>query len=285
MRVIERSDLRDEDGTISFQNRLKGTLNYGLKWYSEIQAQLDLTEKLSRTLQSEHTLVRNLRIEHRNLVIPMILISPQGVSVIVPNTTRGVFRAKGDEWQTFDSGKRQFKRARPNPMIEARQMADIVLQIIQEQGYGLPEAQPILMFTDPSTHVDQARPGIRIVQTDAIDHFAANHLKAEPIMDQEDIHALTEALIHPRLPEPEPAPEGMEVPESRPLPGAESDLSSLDPFYTQDPQSKSPALGAPWYARWGLSRRQWILLAVMAFAEILILIALVVIVVANTFYS
>ncbi|NIS82378.1 MAG: hypothetical protein GTO14_19720 [Anaerolineales bacterium] len=286
MKVIDRSDLRDEDGIISMPNRIKGMLNYGMSWYGEMQAQAELSEQLSKTLGNEHTLIRNLRIPGTSFIVSMILLSPQGVRVITPTTILGVFRAKGDTWQKFDSRRRQFKRDRPNPMIEASQIAEAVLKTIQEQGFALPEVEPVLMFMNPRTHVDQANPAIRIVQTDAIDHFAANLLKFEPIMDQEDISALTEALIHPKKPEPEIAVES-----EFPLPGLEGapdvfDGSELDSLFAPEAeQAKSPALGAPWYARWGLSRRQWLLLAVMTFFEVLILIALVVMVVANTFYT
>ena len=49
-----------------------------------------------------------------------------------------------------------------------------------------------------------------------------------------------------------------------------------------DPNApEAPALGAPFYARWGFSRNQFILLAAMAFFELLIITVLAVIVIAD----
>jgi len=147
--------------------------------------------------------------------------------------------------------------------------------------------------------VDQIQPSVRIVQADAVDHFAANLLKVEPIMDQDDIRALSEAIIRPKPAktaeehalesEPELAPgliDNLPLSTSEPIPPFHfPDTDPMDyPMY--DPNALgSPSIGAPFYARWGLSRNQFALLAVMAFMILIILTVFAVLVIANTFYS
>ncbi len=192
MIVIERSTFRDESGAISLENRLRGTLRFGMRWHGEMEAQLAVTQRLLKSLGDEHVLVRNQLISGTDVIIPLILLSPQGVRVLVPTPIRGIYRAKLDEWLTFDGGARRFKRVRPNLQGIALMMANQLLRFLKGQGYPLPEIESVLIFTNPRTHVDTARPSVRIVLADAIDHFASNLQKFPAIMDGEDIGAVLE---------------------------------------------------------------------------------------------
>jgi hypothetical protein len=198
MVVIERSTFRDESGAISLENRLRGTIRFGLRWYGEMEAQQAVTQRLLKTLGDEHVLVRNQLIPGTDVIIPLILLSPQGVRVLVPTPIRGIYRAKLDEWLTFDGGARRFKRVRPNLQGIALTMANQLLRFLKGQGYPLPEIESVLLFTNPRTHVDTARPSVRIVLADAIDHFASNLQKFPAIMDGEDIGAVLDSLASPR---------------------------------------------------------------------------------------
>jgi hypothetical protein len=207
MIVIERSTFRDESGAISLENRLRGTLRFGLRWHGEMEAQLAVTQRLLKSLGDEHVLVRNQPIPGTDVIIPLILLSPQGVRVLVPTPIRGIYRAKLDEWLTFDGGARRFKRVRPNLQGIALMMANQLLRFLKGQGYPLPEIESVLIFTNPRTHVDTARPSVRIVLADAIDHFASNLQKFPAIMDGEDIGAVLESLTSPRPASPVAEPE------------------------------------------------------------------------------
>ena len=223
MIVIERSSFRDESGAISLESRLRGTLRFGLRWHGEMEAQQAVTQRLSKALGDEHVLVRNQVLPGTDVTIPLILLSPQGVRVIFPTPIRGIYRAKLDEWLVFDSSSRRFKRVRPNLQGAALTMAIQLLRFLKGQGYPLPEIESVLIFTNPRTHVDTARPSVRIVLADAIDHFADNLQAFPAIMDGEDIGAVLDSLATPKPVEPsaeiEPgaAPEPAE-PAARALP-------------------------------------------------------------------
>ena len=198
MIVIERSTFRDESGAISLENRLRGAFQFGLRWHGEMEAQKTVTQRLLKSLGDEHVLVRNQIVPGTDVIVPLILLSPQGVRVLLPTPIRGIYRAKLDEWLTFDGGARRFRRVRPNLQGLALNMSTQLLRFLKGQGYPLPEIESVLIFTNPRTHVDTARPSVRIVLADAIDHFASNLQKFPAIMDGEDIGAVLDSLSTPK---------------------------------------------------------------------------------------
>ncbi len=334
MRVVERSEFLDENGEITLENRLRAALRNGLRWYGEIMAQQAVTERLSPALASDHVLVRNFTLPGTSTLVPMALVGPEGVRVLVASPIRGVFRAKGEEWMTFNSGARRFRKVRPNLQAIASGMADAVLKYLNAAGFPIPEVEPVLLMTDPRTHVDTARPHVRIVLSDAIEHFAANLLQLPAIMDQEDVANVSDVLVYAR--EAAQAPTGIgvtgeprgpiapiAVPGSGPAVEPVSSLrASLDSQFEVVPPEESPvdefdwrATGAKIASRAGqasekalqaeqewerkvaphisglgsrlgrrlprFTRSQWILLGIMATFEFIILVATVLIIVAD----
>jgi hypothetical protein len=150
---------------------------------------------------------------------------------------RGNFRAKVDQWLTFDGQARRFKRARPNLQSIALSLAQTVLSVIKSQGYDLPEVEAVLVFTNPRTLVDTARPTVRIVLADAIDHFAANVLQFPAIMDAEDVNILLEALTHPRPPEQQAAGPAGEVQPFSPAAAVRPGPQPAAPYPTPAPRA------------------------------------------------
>ncbi len=293
MNVIDRSDFRDEEGTITLENRIRGTLQHGLSWYGEMQAQEFVSERLDKTLDRAHTLLRNVVIPGTNISVSMMLLSPQGIRVLVPSSVKGVFRAKGEEWLKFDSRGRRFKRVRPNLQEQTLDIAQLVHRYLQKyletqgylegQDYNLPEVEAVLIFADPRTHVDSARPRIRIVQADAIDHFAANLLEFQPIMDQEDIEILVEAFIDPKLPEPERKAEAEE--ELEPSVAPYEFVEEGEIFTSEREPVGIPTQAVNRLSSLPFSRSQWILLAVIAFSELIILIIFAMLILRNLAYG
>ncbi len=199
MRIIERSEFRGEGDTISLENQIRGMFRHGRRWRADMEAQLMVSEALGRGLGGDHVLVRNLTLPGTLNIVPMILVGPQGVRAIVSTPVGGIFRAKGEEWLAFNSTARHFRRVRPNRQAIVLGHAEAVLNYLVGQGYGLPDVEAVLVFTNPRTHVDSARPRVRIVMADGIEHFAANIQQLKPIMDGEDVEAVVSALLFPRM--------------------------------------------------------------------------------------
>lgn len=282
MKVIDRSEYRDEEGRISVQNRIRGTLDHGLDWYGEMYAQEQVSQRLSASLGDDHTLVRNVSIPGTDISAPMILISPQGVRVLYPSAARGVFRAKGDEWLAFSGGR--FKKIRPNLQSIVLTMAESVLNYLQGRGFPLPEVEPVLVFTNPRTHVDMARPKARIVLADAIDHFAANLQQFPPMLNRDDTNALVESLLNPQQAEAETEAELPREPLLEQFP-SEAEEFSLDELMADEAEvqvEKPPDVLIIGPLR--MTRLQWIVVGFLAFLEVIVLGALAAMVLANMIF-
>ena len=267
MRVIERSEFREEGGTITFQNRLRGTLRFGTSWYGKMQAQELVSDQLGRNLPNDFVLVRNALIPKTGLIASLILIGPPGVFVIQPSGARGVFRAKGTEWLSHAGGR--FRPARPNLQQAAFDTAEVLRRYFREVGYEVPQVEPVLAFTNPAAHVDTVHPEARIVLADAIEHFAGSLRERPPIMDGEDVQLLVNVLLHPPEPEPEVEPAARPVRPQRPLPTPPQAVDEAGPFQLEE--RKVPR--RPRRRRVRLQRRQVTLLVVMVAIEVCVLLA------------
>lgn len=292
MKRIECSEFRDEEGTISLESRIRGTLQHGRKWYGEMEAQNDAYEKLGKTLGHDHLAIFNLPLPGTKTTIPMLLLSPQGVRVILPSPLVGVYRAKGEAWMKYGGGRsRRFAPVRPNLQSQVLIMAQEVHDYLREKGYALPEVEAILLFTNPKTHVDTADPRARIVQADAVDHFAANVNQFQAIMNQDDILELTEVLTKPTRQKAEPIPEPVPEPEPEPRPVdpiqlPEESPTELDAAFDMDAPALAPREERSLKrSRFPFSRRQWILLGILVFFEVIILSILTILVISYSFYG
>ena len=284
MKVVERSEYRTADGEIGLENRVKGTIDYGLSWYGEMEAQSLIIKRLEKTLGNEHTMICNLPLRGKDLIVPMILISPQGVRVILPSPAKGIFRAKVDDWQKFDGRTRSFKKSKPNLQMIAISMASSVQHHLEAQNLPLPEVEAVMMFSNPRTHVDTARPSTRVVLADAIDHFAGNLQGQQVILNGEDMALIAEALLHPGGPGGEPDTGYVDSP--RPVDAQE--LLGSEQVYdgrALSPRTPRPLRRTYGYGNFRLQAKQWIVLSILIFFEVIVLTALIMVVLANTIYA
>jgi hypothetical protein len=276
MKVIDKSEFRNADGNIGIQNRLQGTLRFGAGWYGMMQAQIQLTQRLSRTLSGEYAMMRNYVIPGISDPLPMTLIGPQGVWLILPSAITGIFRAQEGEWLHYNSRGQQFTRHKPNLQATAIAMAQTLLHFIQAQGYGLPEVAPVLMFSNARAHVDSVNPTARVVVADAVDHFAGTILLQHPIMDGEDIGLLVKALSDPPKPAealaPLPVSAAVELPPAKAW--EQTSGTALQPTRKVKLRKRRRRHG-------GMTVAQWITLAVLATLALIMLAALAAVVLGD----
>lgn len=290
MRHKDFSEYIDDQGEITLENRIRATFEHGLSWYGEMQALRWTVNRLEKDLDRAYYALTNLRIPETSLTVPLILLGPQGVRLIIPTPIKGVFRAKGEEWLKVGSGSsRKFTTAKPNLQTRAIQMADSILSYLRGRGFGLPEVEPVLIFTDPRTHVDALQSKVRVVHADAVDHFAANLQEYQPIMDNEDILDIAQALQEP--PQPEIEMEAQAPPAPAPRPDAPVDLPEVSGaerglYYGDEaPALKPRKQRSLRERRIPLSRRQILLLGAMALVELFIIGIFAILILANTVYS
>ena len=203
MKLTDQSRFLDAEGNLNLFNRFKGMLEFGSDWYPRMQAQASVVHRMSKILGNHHSLLRNVPIpgvEARQTTL--ILISPQGIRVLMVHPTRGVFRAQDEKWLKYDSNARAFEPAEPNLQVEALQVAARVERLLKAQDLPVLGVEAVMLFTNPRTLVDGQRPQARLVAADAIDYFAANLDRTPPVMNKSDVRTFTEAILKPRFPAP-----------------------------------------------------------------------------------
>lgn len=199
MRIIDKTPLVAEDGSVTTINRIKGTLQYGFSWYPNLLVQQKAIAILERQLSKKFTLIRNHTLENSKITVPIILIGPPGVQVIFVTHLQGTYRAKNDAWGTVSGGT--FKEIGINLLKRTKQLGKAVDIYLKRKDFELPDGvEPILLSVNPALHIASVRPIVRIVMSDAVDRFASSLAQEPPVMSVEVVHEMAEAIVNPRPP-------------------------------------------------------------------------------------
>jgi hypothetical protein len=216
MKVIDKTPLQDAKGEISLVQRIQGTLEFGLNWYPELEAQKVIIAQLDTVLEKGFTLIRNLTLHNSQITEPLILIGPPGIYVIRVTPLTGFYEAKGDQWN-ISSGSRS-SPAPINLMSQVARLARALQVFIDKQGVNLPgPVEPILIASNPAMHVDSLRPVVRVIMSDGVKQFASSLLQARPVLKTEFVYDLADRIVTPRpkaaapisIPLPDEVPTGM----------------------------------------------------------------------------
>lgn len=227
------------------------------------KAQDNVVEHLQKVLDNSYTVLLNYPLPKVGIDIPMLLIGPPGVRVLYPFGKRGLFRAKEDTWMEMNDRKRKFELAKQNLVGLTSNLALAVHKYMEENGVNLHEIEPIMIFSDPGTHIDTVRPLVRIVPTDAIEKFASSLLQIPATLNNEDVYSLSALITRP----PVIASPGTDESGSQPFDfGEEGAAGWMEQQGTGDNQDgqKSGSSGTP-EALFGLgfSLNQWIIIGVL----------------------
>lgn len=306
MKVIDKTPFLSDKGEISLFDRVKGTLRYGFNWYPELKAQQAVISRLEKHLEKHYILIRNHTLGNTGVVVPMVLVGPTGVYVLYVTHLRGVYRAKGDSWGPV--GDNRFQPARINLLSHVARLARAVQVFLQKQGYeGLGIVEPVLLAADPGMHIESIRPIARIVMSDALERFAISVSQANPVISPETIRDLVDHILNPRPPKPAqpaetplPEPTTFEIPtlETSIVQPREEETPAWNPaeldfaFQDEEPQSEAESFTpSPFTDKviseldsleshqphrttrkfFGMSGKQFALLAVMVVVEIIVL--------------
>ena len=260
MKVLDYAPIPFNDGSLSLQDRMKGISNFGFTWVPRMKSQELIIRDLNRVLDFHYTLLRNIPLPDGSINIPLVLLGPNGISVLNNSITKGMFRAEGDDWEEMDNRLRDFKETKPNLITRTRDMAKVFQQFLQESGYEI-QVDGILIFTDPGTHVNTNHPNVRVILMDAIQRFGVSLLKKPQVMTLEEIRQIVNSIT-----------EAIQPPEIR------TDADRIVPYQQFADNVDSGFLKAlnPIQRKMDLSRPQWILLGVFALIDILVLIGFVI---------
>jgi hypothetical protein len=233
MKIIDKTPLLDQNGQLSLVSRIQGTLQYGLNWSAELEAQKNVIAQLDRVLEKGFVLIRNFTLPNSEIVIPIILLGPNGATVIHVTTAKGFFEAKGDQWNTVVNGRGQ--PARSNLLRIASGYARVVQKYLEYQKIELSApVEPVLITADPGAHVDSMRPTARVVMSDAIKQFATTLLQARPVWRSDIVFTLADRIVDPQPAQEEP-PLVLQQPAVQP---ASSGASRAQAIFTASDQAK-----------------------------------------------
>lgn len=305
MQLIDHTPYLSENGEVSLGNQILAALKFGTDWYPEIKAQQIVIDSLSRGLARGYTLLRNFVLPGSNATIPLILVGPAGVSVIMVTNLKGTYQAKGDNWEVIEGGKS--RSTRQNLMVLTSKMARAMQYYLKKLGVDLPEVDAVLICADPGMHVESARPLVRVVMRDAIDHFVVTLNHTSSTLTGSMTQTIVKALTDPRsIKQPDAVVEGVApqpVADPADIPALGDVLpwsgDTLDFEFEEDPsrdlekpfsyepepvQDSTPKPTArpsdvrPFY----FDKKQWILLIAFGVVEIAILLIFFWLILRNT---
>jgi hypothetical protein len=172
----------------------------------EVQAEQMALGVLDKLLDRRFVAFRNVLLQPRQPIIPLILVGPAGICVVNWTHEKGVFRASENTWEKMDSRTQAYAPTKINLITQTATMAtdvDNFLAIvfpdksgeIQTGGVKIPEVETALFSLNPGAHIDSTRPAVRLVLSDGVGRFAASILQSEIAMDSEQIRQISEAIM------------------------------------------------------------------------------------------
>jgi len=253
-----------EDSLQKVQGALSDVLSrVGITVERESEALESITRQFGRLLDNRYTMLQNVLLPEQTKSVPLLLIGPPGIVAINPRGEAGVFRAREDSWVVLNRRTQQYDEPHENPMLQTQEYATLVEAFLQEKGVPMSEVQPLLALANPAAHVESSRPVVRILPVDALDRYIATLAQGQPVLDGQAVQGLVELFSTPPEKPPEPEPE--EKPATPKAPPPLSGQVNLPPVL----------------ANFKMTKPQWILLGVMAFFEVLLLLALFIILLIN----
>ncbi len=295
MKLIDQTPYYTEKGELSFVDRSKAMLKFGPGWVKEMDAQKSIIAVFDKVLDKNFILLRNVEPPGLEARIPFILVGPTGVYVMYVTPSKGMFRAKGDEWGSVVGNS--FKPEKPNLLIRTQRMAEAVQVYLQRQGYTeITSVEAILLCSDPSVTVDSLRPIIRVVMSDALERLAVSIAQAKVILTPESAYNIAKRLTTPAAPAaPQPTeepptqaiPEPVEKADENPyvpsfaLPESEVPRRAEIPFAPEEDNPPAPKPRRS--ARPGMTRGQWIFIIILFIIWLLIMAAFAFIVYRDMF--
>jgi len=261
MIVRDLSPIPYQEGNISLSDRTQAIMKFGTGWPADMKSQDALIRQLEKTLDNTFAILRNVTLQKAEVIVPLILIGPPGITVIYNSPAKGVFRTQGSSWSTM-GGRGSFQPAKPNLIMRTTLMAGAVQTYLEESDYSDLPVDCILALTDPGTHVDAIRPDARVVMIDALEGFAAQLMSSQAIFDQTRRFKLVEYLSEMSKPQAEIA---------EPTNTPSTDIShSLDAGF--DSALK------PIRRRANFSKRQWLILGAFVIIEVIVLLLFMIII-------
>ncbi len=241
----------------------------------DAEAQEFVMNALSKVLDNQYILLRNITLEGPGIPIPLILLGPSGIQVIYASPAKGMYRAKEGVWEKLDDHSQRFQIDRPNLLERTSMMGRALDTYLASQGLEVPVTEPVLFFSDPGIHIDSTRPIVRVLMADALDRYIAGLVTGNSLMDQETVQRVFKTLTR-NLDQNEL--EGRTVVER----DAFSFLDSPEDGSRVHKKVVVDRSEPPLFQSIPFSKRQWMLIGLLVIVNIIILVSFIVFVLVNS---
>jgi hypothetical protein len=195
MKLIERSPIGSQGGSIPLVDRAQGIWRYGFTWDRDTQAQKTLITYLGDLLDNSYTLISNVPVPGFSLPVPLVLIGQTGLRTFCISADKGLFSLKGNQWYKLDEQKEQYRPSRPNLVRRTALMSRAITEYLKEKGIYLDEDQAILFFSQPGVYIDAPESPVLLLQSDGVDRFASELVDGDIVLDAMELQRITDILI------------------------------------------------------------------------------------------
>lgn len=240
----------------------------------DAEAQEYVLNALSKVLDNQYILLRNITLEGPGIPIPLILLGPSGIQVIYASPAKGMYRAKENVWEKLDDHNQRFQIERPNLLERASMMGRALDTYLASQGLEVPVAEPVLFFSDPGIHIESTRPIVRVLMADALDRYIAGLVTGNSLMDQETVQQIFKTLTR-----------SMDQNELEGRTVIEQDAFSFLDLPEENRVHKKVVVDRsepPLFQNIPFTKSQWILIGMLVVVNIIILVSFIVIVLVNS---
>jgi hypothetical protein len=274
MKVIDLKPER-EARPASLMDQISGSLKAEKNGSEDQAAQNRLIAAFGKVLSNNYVLLRNVSLEGLDVPIPLILVGPSGVRIINASSQRGVYRARGETWEKLDERQQKFRPALPNLLTRTMLMGKAVQAFLNSRGLAAPDLEAVLAFSDPGLHADSVRPAVRIVLADAMERFITALSQSRILLTQDEIERIVTPLSRLK-------PEGALIaPEEEDIFSLAGGKKSSTPTASERLRSASEKAVLARVEKVPFSSRQWAILALFLFVNILLLAVFIMLVLST----
>ena len=161
---------------------------------SDEHAEDAIVARFMRGLDNRFVMLRNLQLEGKGNIFPLILVGPSGLVVINMSRVKGFFKARDDSWWEMNKTSQQFGPVYPNLLKQSKDYAQKLAEILDAHGKSHPEILPVLVFANPGVHVEASNPVIRIVLMDGVESLIDSFRKGNEVLQPTEINFLSDSL-------------------------------------------------------------------------------------------
>ncbi len=236
MQIVHCSKFRDREGNLLPEARKEAPKALGQDWKAMMEAQDFVAQGLAQYLDDAYVLLRNVTLTGLTHDADLIIVGPTGLWTLEVAYLKGLFKVDGINWMSYTS-KLEFETVEPNLASHVRENAQALFDFLREKKFSVPWVNPVIMLANSQIDVRTEEAAVAIIRPDGIEQYVAeNILPVEPALSPDEAINVAEAII--ALGEPDEKDE--------------EDTQKVNRFL-------------------GMTRPQWVVIAILALIDICVL--------------